>query len=74
MRNTAEEVLLRGEQIEDYPKDFPFPSGLFLGTIAGKVIHVVVGLDEKNETAHVISVYEPDAEHFESDRRTRRRR
>lgn len=68
------EVLLRGMQIEDYPDDFPFPSGLFLGTVGDRTLHVVAGLDGKSKTVYVISVYEPDMDTFEVDRRTRRRR
>jgi hypothetical protein len=67
------EVLLRGTQIEDYSGDFPFPSGLFLATVKHRMLHVVAGLDKKNKTAYVISVYEPDLDRFEVDRKTRRR-
>ena len=73
-RSEVREVLLRGIQIEDYPDEFPFPAGLFLGTILGRTLHVVAGLDSKNGAVYVVSVYEPDSEHFESDQRTRRRR
>ena len=73
-RDEVREVLLRGAQIEDYPDDFPFPSGLFLGTVADRSLHVVAGLDSKNKTVYIISVYEPDSDHFESNGRTRRRR
>jgi len=38
-----------------------------------RTLHVVAGLDEKNKTAYVISVYEPDLDRFEVDRKTRRR-
>ena len=73
-RDEAKEVLLRGEQIEDYTDDFPFPSGLFLANITGRDIHVVAGLDKRSGTVYVISVYEPDNEHFEADKRTRRQK
>jgi len=72
-RSDALDVLLPGEPIEDYPDDQPFPSALFLGWIKTRPIHVVAAFDAANERAFVITVYEPDLEHFEPDFRTRRR-
>ena len=72
-RSEVREVLVRGEQIEDYPEDFPFPAGLFLGTVAARKLHVVAGLDSNRGIVYIISVYEPDSEHFDLDGRTRRR-
>jgi len=73
-RDDVKRVLSRGEQIEDYPSDSPFPSGLFLATIGTKVIHIVAALDVENEVIYIISAYEPDEEHFETDMRIRRHR
>ncbi|MEI6970226.1 MAG: DUF4258 domain-containing protein [bacterium] len=73
-RTEVRGVLLHGEQIADYPDEFPFPAGLFLGTVLGRTLHVVAGLDSRNATIYIISVYEPDLDHFEADHRTRRRR
>ena len=67
------EVLLRGERIEDYPDDRPYPSALFFGMAEGKPLHAVAALDETDEWAYVITVYEPDLEHFEADYKTRRK-
>jgi hypothetical protein len=67
------EILLSGERIEDYPGDTPYPSALFFGWAAGKPLHAVAALDETNEWAYVITVYEPDLEHFEADYKTRRK-
>jgi hypothetical protein len=72
-RSDALGVLLSGEPIEDYPDDQPFSSALFLGWIKTRPIHVVAAFDAANERAFVITVYEPDLEHFEPDFRTRRR-
>ena len=38
-------VLLTGEEIEDYPNDTPFPSALLFGWKGHEPIHVVVALD-----------------------------
>ena len=67
------EVLRSGELIEEYPEDRPFPSGLFFGRTGTRPIHVVVALDGARERAFVITVYEPDLEHFEPDFKTRRK-
>ena len=66
------EVLLTGEFIEEYPNDWPHPSGLFMGWVAGHPLHVVAALDHRNLWAYIITAYRPDEEHFESDWRTRR--
>ena len=68
------EVLSRGERIEDYPDDRPYPSALFFGWAEGKPLHAVAALDETNEWAYVITVYDPDLEHFEADYKTKRKR
>ncbi len=60
---TADEVkmILSGcETVETYSKDYPLPSGLFLGyTEKNRPIHAVVVLDEESEIIWVITVYEP---------------
>jgi len=66
-------VLEANDQIETYPNDLPFSSALFLGKVQDRWIHVVAALDEEREELHVISAYEPDEDHFESDMRTRKR-
>ena len=66
------EVLQAGERIEDYPEDVPYPSALFLGWVEGKPLHVVAALDAPAQWAYIITAYEPDLEHFESDYRTRK--
>jgi len=60
-----------GEQIEDYPTDFPNPSCLIFGYgLNEKVIHVVAGCDEK--TAYIITAYYPNLQKFEADLKTRK--
>ena len=71
-RSDALHVLLSGEAIEDYPDDKPFPSALFLGWIESRPIHVVAALDAANDCVFVLTVYEPDLEHFEADFRRRK--
>jgi hypothetical protein len=87
-KHALEQMLVRGitrsevirtvrkcEQIEVYPDDFPFPSALFFGKVGVKVLHVVAALDTRGHgEIHVISAYEPDRDHFQSDLKTRRRK
>ena len=65
-------MLRAGARIEDYPEDVPYPSALFLGWVEGKPLHVVAALDAPAQWAYIITAYEPDLEHFESDYRTRK--
>lgn len=65
------ECIAKGELIEDYPEDFPYPSCLIYGhAVDGRVIHVVVGCDE--EYAYIITAYIPNLDKFENDLKTRK--
>jgi len=70
-RSEVKEALKYGEIIESYETDVPFESALLFYS-ASKTIHVVVSLDEENKTIYVITAYEPDTTHFNSDLKTRR--
>jgi len=70
-RSEVKKALKYGEIIESYENDVPFESALFFHTIS-KTIHVVASLDEENETVYVVTAYEPDTIHFNSDLKTRR--
>lgn len=71
-RREIVEAIMTGEIIEEYPDDYPHPSCLILGcTIAGRYIHVVVGIDAA--MLYLITAYEPDPEVF-PDMRTRKRK
>ena len=71
-RSEVLQVLLAGERIEDYPNTTPHPSGLFLGWYGTRPLHVVAAYDSSGDRVFIITVYEPDLEHFEPDFRTRR--
>jgi hypothetical protein len=72
-RKAIFDVLLTGELIEDYSLDRPVPTCLILGWQQNRPIHVVIAVEDDQALA-IITVYEPDLEHFESDFRTRRKR
>jgi hypothetical protein len=73
-RSNALRILRFGECIEDYPDDYPFPSGLFFGWHGVKPLHVVAALEETSPRVYIITAYEPDLEHFDSDFKTRRKK
>lgn len=53
-------ILDRGEIIEEYPDDKPFPSCLIYGRVKNKHIHVVCALPEHIDILIVITMYVPD--------------
>lgn len=60
-----------GEIIEQYPRDFPFPSCLILGiSVRNQYIHIVVSMNEKK--IYLITAYIPTADKWEKDLKTRR--
>ncbi|MEX2345449.1 MAG: DUF4258 domain-containing protein [Balneolaceae bacterium] len=72
-RTDVLQVLKTGEMIEEYPKDHPLPSGLFLG-FNGKIpLHVVASIDIKTGWCYIVTAYHPDTKHFKSDYKTRKK-
>jgi hypothetical protein len=65
-------VLARGEEIESYPEDVPYPSRLVLGWRGSRPIHVVAAEDIEEGVTFVITVYEPSPDHWEPDFKKRR--
>ena len=59
------EAVLGGKIIEDYPKDEPYPSCLIYGrTLGNRPIHVACAYAREDETAIIITAYEPDADRW----------
>jgi len=64
--------VFRGEIIEDYPDDWPYPSCLIYGeTFRGDPVHSVWAYNEETRWAVLVTVYRPDPSHW-IDRRERR--
>jgi hypothetical protein len=64
--------VLRGEVIEDYPDDWPYPSCLIHGeTFAGDSVHSVWAYNEENLWAVLVTGYRPDPDRW-IDYRVRR--
>lgn len=62
----VEYALKNGIVIESYPEDKPLESFLFLGsTDSNKALHIVAALDEDEEIAWIITVYEPNRDKWD---------
>ncbi len=73
-REDVFKVLRKGEIIEEYLDDKPWPSVLFLGWVDGQPFHVVAAYSPQLQEVAIITVYEPSLNYFENDFRTRRRK
>jgi hypothetical protein len=68
-----EEAIYKGRIIEPYPDDPRGASCLILGlTNKGRPLHIVCGRLENDEIL-IITAYEPDAEEWEADWKTRKK-
>lgn len=74
---TFEEVYFsvsRGEVIESYPADRPYPSCLIYGqTFGGDPVHSVWAYNGGSGWAVAVTVYRPDPRRWTTDFKTRRR-
>ena len=74
-RNISEQqvrdVIDKGEVLESYSDDKPYPSWLVLGYSQKIALHVVYAVDEEDNII-VITVYRPSLEKWQNDLRTRK--
>jgi hypothetical protein len=55
------QTVCNGEVIEEYPDDKPYPSILIFGrTETGRPLHLVCAYNKEDDSAIVITVYQPD--------------
>jgi len=76
-RITIDDILLvlnKGEVIESYPDDTPWPSQLTLGFVRTRPLHVVWAEAGDTKRVVIITVYQPDANQWDSAFRRRRER
>jgi len=67
-------TLLKGEAIEEYHNDKPYPSFLmFRMNKTNKPLHVVASVDRQKQWCYIITAYRPDETHFENDFKTRKK-
>jgi hypothetical protein len=67
-------VLEKGETIESYLDDVPYPSRLVLGWLDERPVHVVVADNSQDDELIIVTVYEPDPVQWESEFKSRRKR
>lgn len=65
------ETLKTGEVIEEYEEDKPHPSQLLLSWSQDRPLHIVVAFGEDN-SAIIITVYEPDPGQWDDEFKHRR--
>ncbi len=70
-RSEVMRAIMKGEVIEVYQADRPYPSCLILH-VEAEPVHVVAAADPAEKICHVITAYRPGLEHFEPGFRTRR--
>lgn len=67
----AEYAIMNGEMIEQYPKDYPFPSCLVFCILPNSLpLHVVCSMGDGH--LYLITAYYPTLDKFEPDFKTRR--
>jgi len=64
-------ILIKGETIEEYSDDVPYPSRLILGWIGDRAIHIVAADNKEENEIIVITVYEPDSNKWSNDYKRR---
>ncbi len=67
------EVLRQWDVLEKEDDRKPFPTALIMGWNGQQPIHAVVAVDDAQEWLYIITVYEPDLEHFEPGFRARKK-
>jgi hypothetical protein len=76
MRQISDEnvryVIDKGEVIENYLDDTPYPSKLLLGWIGSRPLHVVVAENSEQMEKIIITAYEPNTDQWEDGFRKRK--
>jgi len=59
------EAVESGKVIETYPEDEPYPSCLIYGrTLRNRPLHILCAYTKEEETAIIITVYQPDPDRW----------
>ncbi|MDO9036447.1 MAG: DUF4258 domain-containing protein [Methanoregula sp.] len=66
-------ALTKGEVIEEYADDNPYPSYLVFCIVKSRPLHVVVAYNNVDREAIVITAYEPDPQVWENDFQRRKK-
>jgi hypothetical protein len=73
-RNDVFNAISNGKIIETYPDIKPYPGYLIFGQADKKMLHTLLSWDEDEFIAYIITVYIPDADHFQENGKTRKER
>jgi hypothetical protein len=73
-RSSIRMCIQKGEIIEEYPNDIPYPSALVLGFVSKRPLHIVLAIDKKKELCTIVTVYEPNNQLWENGFKKRRSR
>lgn len=65
-------VVQAGDVIKEYVDDKPYPSFLLIGKVDGRIIHILVGENKKEEFCVLITAYEPDEKLWEDNFRKKK--
>lgn len=68
---TVKTVVTKGEVIQSYSNDKPYPSSLILGFIKKRPIHVVMAKDDKTGECIIVTAYQPSEKIWKSNFKTR---
>jgi hypothetical protein len=55
-----DKIIRKGELVENYPNNIPYPSKLVMGRVNNRLLHVVFTFNKDDKSAVVVTVYEPD--------------
>lgn len=73
MITKLEQALVKGEIIERYPDDKPYPSCLVLAWLtSGDPLHVVCSKGNVEPALRIVTLYEPEDALWENDYKTRK--
>ena len=70
--NDVKSVVKKGEIIQSYPDDKPYPSFLILAHINKRPIHVVLAVDTNVENCTIVTAYEPSSKLWNHNFKTRK--
>ncbi len=65
-------VIDKGEIINEYLYDRPYPSYLLLGFVNMRPLHVVLAKDDRENKCIIVTVYQPDKDLWDSSFRKKR--
>jgi hypothetical protein len=68
----VEYALEKGETIQEYPEDRPYPSKLLLAFYGQRPLHVVCSYNKDEKITIIITVYEPTNKIWKNDFKTRK--